>query len=820
MKKPLLSAFGALVPVIGFLPGILHAEAGTVTWNVDIAGAGPVVSPTMHGIFFEDINYAGDGGLYAELVENRSFEHKVGMHAWTAENRGGAEGTQALANEDPIHPNNPRYLRLEIASAGDGYGISNLGYRGIPVKGGEEYRFAIHARAANGYTGGLKVRIESLGGRVLAEGKIDKLTSSWQRHKLLLACPDTDQATRLVVLADAAGKVDLDMVSLFPKNTWKGRENGMRADLSQLLADMKPGFMRFPGGCIVEGNDLPNAYRWKDTVGDVSVRKQNWNRWTQDDPNRPDHHYHQTYGLGFFEFFQFCEDIGAEAVPVLNCGMSCQFQAKQLVPLGELDPWVQDALDLVEFANGPVTSTWGKLRAEMGHPEPYGMKSLGIGNEQWGEEYFKRYEVFYKALKQKYPEITLITTAGPGVDDGNWKLAWDKFRSGTPAEVVDEHYYRPPGWFLEHSARYDSYDRKGPKVFAGEYAAHRKDKASTLDAAICEAAFMTGLLRNADVVTMSCYAPLLAREGFVQWTPDMIWFDATRVMPTPTYHIQSMYGKNRPDRMLPSTFDNNTALGEGGGLIGLGTWLSQAEYKDVVVKDGKNVLFRSEKGLEDWSAKSGQWLAEDGVLKQTGNDEGAIALAGDPSWSDYTLSLKARKTGGQEGFLILFRSADEKDRCWWNIGGWGNTGHALEIKGYESPRVRGSIETGRWYDIRIEAKGGEIQCYLDNKLIHNLKRPLRPSVYAAAGIDRKAGEIILHATNPSASAREITINLKGWKSAKPAHGQVLTSASPDDLNTLDNPGKVAPAEVSVPVSGGTIKHTLSAWSHTVLRVPR
>ena len=280
------------------------------------------------------------------------------------------------------------------------------------------------------------------------------------------------------------------------------------------------------------------------------------------------------------------------------------------------------------------------------------------------------------------------------MDDGNWKLAWDKFRSGTPAEIVDEHYYRPPDWFLEHSARYDSYDRKGPKVFAGEFAAHRKDKASTLDAAVCEAAFMTGLLRNADVVTMSCYAPLLAREGFVQWTPDLIWFDATRVMPTPSYHIQAMYGKNRPDRMLPSVFENNTAQGEGGG-----------PHRSRHLADAGRVQGRGRQGWQQascsgrakaWttgSAKSGQWSAEDGVLKQTGNDEGAIALAGDPSWTDYTLSLKARKTGGREGFLILFRSADEKDRCWWNIGGWGNTGHALEIKGYESPRVRGKIET-------------------------------------------------------------------------------------------------------------------------------
>lgn len=816
MKKFLQSSIGAMFPAMA----MFAQAAPAVEWTVDVGGSGPAVSPTMHGIFFEDINYAGDGGLYAELVENRSFEHRAGMHAWREEKRGEATGSQTLVGDGPVHPNNPKFLRFNISSAGDGYGVSNLGYGGIPVKSGESYRFSLHARGAADYTGGLKVRIESVSGRVIAEGRVEKLTTDWKRHSVMLSCPDTDNAARLVILADSPGVVDLDVISLFPKNTFKSRENGMRADLAQLLADMKPGFMRFPGGCIVEGNDLPNAYRWKDTVGPIWERKQNWNRWIQEDPKRPDHHYHQTYGLGFFEFFQLCEDIGTAPVPVLNCGMSCQFQAKQLVPLGELDEWVQDAIDLVEFANGPVTSKWGRLRADMGHPEPFGMKYLGVGNEQWGEEYFKRYEVFYKALKEKCPEITLITTSGPGVDDGNWNFAWNKFRGGVPAEVVDEHYYRPPAWFLQHSGRYDNYDRKGPKVFAGEYAAHRKDRASTLDAAVCEAAFLTGLLRNADVVTMSCYAPLFAREGFVQWTPDMIWFDATRVMPTPTYHIQAMYAVNRPDRMLPSVFANNAADGDGGGRAGVGTWLTQAEYKDLVVKDGNRVLFRSDKEMNAIDKRTGQWSEDDGVLRQTGNEEGAVALVGDASWKDYTVSVKARKTGGNEGFLILFQSADEKERSWWNIGGWGNTAHGLEVRGTELARVPGKIENNRWYDIRVELKGAEIACYLDNKLVHKVKRPVRPIVYAAAGVDRKAGELILHAANPGATPQEVTINLRGWKSAKPAKGSVLTSASPDDRNTLDKPDAVAPREISAPVQNGVIRHTLPAWSHTVLRVPR
>lgn len=817
MKTFLIAAMNAAIPAL--FP--ISQAAPEIVWNVEVGGTGPEVKPTMHGVFFEDINYGGDGGLYAELVENRSFEHRTGMFAWSEEKRGACSGASSLETDKAVHSNNPRYLRLKIAKADDGYGISNLGYGGIPVKGGESYRFSLHARGAENYTGGLKVRVESVGGRVLAEGRIDKLTPSWQRYKCELTASDTDNGAKLVLLADSAGVVDLDVISLFPKNTFKGRENGMRADLAKLIADMKPGFMRFPGGCIVEGKNLGNAYHWKDTVGPIWERKQNWNRWQEVMAKSNVSEYSQTYGLGFFEFFQLCEDVGASPVPVINCGMSCQFQDKELVPMKELDPWVQDALDLVEFANGPATSKWGKLRADMGHPEPFGMTHMGVGNEQWGEEYFKRYLVFQKALKAKYPELTLITTSGPGVDDASWKLAWDKFKSGVPAEIVDEHYYRPLNWFLDQASRYDAYDRKGPKVFAGEFAAHRKDKANALDSAVCEAAFMTGLMRNADIVTMSCYAPMLAREGFVQWAPDMIWFDATRAMATPNYHVQAMFSANRPDHMLPTTFSNNQARGVGRGKAGVGTWLTQAEFKDVVVKDaGNKILFRSDKNMEGFDKRTGTWKLEEGALRQSSGEEGAIALIGDGTWKDGSISLKARKLGGSEGFLVLFQSADEKERCWWNIGGWGNTAHGLEVHGAEIARAPGRIESKRWYDIRIELKGSEISCFLDNKLIHKVTQSLRPSIYASAGIDRKAGEVILQVANPGHEARQLSIHLRGWKSAKPAKGQLLTSASPDDKNTLEKPDLVSPKDVTSPVNAGVIHQTLPPWSHTTLRVPR
>lgn len=817
MKNLLFSAVGACIPALS----PIAFSAPEITWNVEVTGAGPTVQPTMHGVFFEDINYGADGGLYAELIENRSFEHRTGMWAWTEEKRGNASGASSLETDKGVHPNNPRFLRLKVTEADEGFGVSNLGYGGIPVKGGQAYRFSLHARGAADYAGGLLVRIESVGGRVLAEGKIEKVGSAWQRHTVGLNVSDTDNGAKLVVLANAPGVVDLDVISLFPKDTFKQRENGMRADLAKMIADMKPGFMRFPGGCIVEGKNLANAYRWKETVGPIWERKQNWNRWQEVMAASNVSEYSQTYGLGFFEFFQFCEDIGAAPVPVLNCGMSCQFQEKQFVPLNELDPWVQDALDLIEFANGPATSTWGKVRADMGHPEPFNMKYLGVGNEQWGEEYFKRYVIFQKALKAKHPEIILITTSGPGVDDDHWKLAWGKFKSGVPAEIVDEHYYRPLDWFLQHASRYDTYDRKGPKVFAGEFAAHRKDKANALDSAICEAALMTGLLRNADLVHMSCYAPMLARENFTQWTPDLIWFDATRVMATPNYHVQAMFAANRPDRMLPSTFANNQAGGISRGKAGVGTWLTQAEYKDLVVKDGAGkTLFSSGKKMEGIDKRTGKWSVEGDVLRQSSAEEGCIALIGDGTWTDGSISVKARKISGNEGFLVLFQSKDEKERSWWNIGGWGNTAHGLEVRGTEIARAPGRIENNRWYDIRIEIKGREISCFLDNKLIHKVTQPVKPIVYAAAGIDRKAGEIILQIANPSSEAHSLAINLQGWKSNKPAQGKILTADTPDARNNLETPDFVAPKDLTAPVNAGVIQQNLPAWSHTTLRVPR
>lgn len=527
-----------------------------VTVRVDRPGQ--KISPMLHGIFFEDINFAADGGLYAELVQNRSFEHGDAFVGWGLVNRRGS-GVTTIASEAPLNDNNPHYARLSIADAGAGFGLASYGYAGIAVRGGEKYLLSLQARASQPIP--IRVVLEDESGRNLGSLELRASPSNWQALEGVLTASQSAANARLVVMAGGAGQLDLDMISLFPEQTFKQRRNGMRADLAEKIARLQPAFMRFPGGCIVEGENLATRYQWKHTIGDLAQRRQNENRWQDAIKTHQAPHYHQSYGLGFFEYFQFSEDIGAKPVPILNVGMACQYQSGELVPLDALDPYVQDALDLIEFANGVVTSPWGAKRAAMGHPAPFNLEYLGIGNEQWGEAYFERYEVFAKAIRARYPNIKLVSGAGPGVDDKSWALAWTKFRKGTPAHVVDEHYYRPPQWFVENATRYDrenrqcpvNKERSCPAVFAGEFAAHDTSaRLPSLRAAVSEAAFMTGLLRNSDHVLMSSYAPLLARAGAYQWAPDLIWFDNTRVYGTPSYYTQLLFSQNRPDVLVPA----------------------------------------------------------------------------------------------------------------------------------------------------------------------------------------------------------------------------------------------------------------------------
>lgn len=549
----------------------LSASAATNNLTLKADKPGAPIQPTMYGLFFEDINFGADGGLYAEKIKNRSFEFPQHLMGWKT--FGGVE----LRNDGPFD-RNPHYVRL--TSAGHNHkhtGLENEGFVGIGVEKGEKYRFSVWARVPQGGEGRLKVVLadRNTHGRSqdLASAKIKVTTTDWQKYTVELT-PDQTCAhavLRVFLRHPDTTAVDLEHLSLFPVDTWKGHENGLRKDLAQKLADIHPGVFRFPGGCIVEGTDLDTRYQWKNTVGPVENRPTIENRWHYTFTHHFFPDYFQSNGLGFYEYFLLSEEIGAEPLPVLNVGLSCQYQndrPEDHVAVDSLAPYIQDALDLVEFANGDTTTTWGALRAQMGHPAPFNLKVMGIGNEQWGPEYVERLEPFLAAMRKAHPEIKIVGSTGPDSEGDKFDYLWPEMKR-VKADLVDEHFYRPEDWFLAQGARYDNYDRKGPKVFAGEYACHMRHKNwNHFEPALLEAAFMTGLERNADVVHMATYAPLFAHVDAWQWRPDMIWFDNLRSMPTASYYVQQMFATNKGTNVLPLTMDGRPLTG-GEGQNGL-----------------------------------------------------------------------------------------------------------------------------------------------------------------------------------------------------------------------------------------------------------
>jgi alpha-L-arabinofuranosidase len=557
-----------LKPILGCalaLFSCLTVNGQNHVMNIQTSKIGAPIQKTMYGLFFEDINYAADGGLYGELVKNRSFEFPQHFMGWKT------FGNVTLKEDGPFK-RCPHYVELSALGHSERRtGLQNEGYFGIGVLKNEEYRFSVWAKAPKGNA---KIRIQLIDESSISEhqefvtSNLDITSDNWKKYEIILKSPKTDNKSNLRIYLDGTNCVDLEHISLFPVNTFKGRQNGMRRDLGQALADEHPGILRFPGGCIVEGVDLATRYQWKNTIGPVENRPLNENRWeyTFDYRFYPD--YFQSYGLGFFEFFQLSEDIGAEPLPVLNVGMACQFQnwdkESAHVPLNDLGPYIQDCLDLIQFANGDTTTVWGKKRAEMGHPAPFNMKMIAVGNEQWGEFYFKRLEPFVKAIRKVYPNIKIVGTSGPDSEGKNFELGWTAMRK-LKADLVDEHFYRNEAWFLSHGLRYESYDRKGPKVFAGEYACHGKGKKwNHFEASLYEAAFMTDMERNADVVHLSAYAPLLAHIEGWQWRPDLIWYDNVRMFKSCSYYVQQMYAGNKGTNVIPMTMNGKFIAGQDG----------------------------------------------------------------------------------------------------------------------------------------------------------------------------------------------------------------------------------------------------------------
>jgi alpha-L-arabinofuranosidase len=774
----------------------VHAQPAKISVAVDQPGH--KISPVLWGIFFEDINLSADGGLYPELVRNRSFEDSAKPDFWKLSSAPGGNSTMAVESSTPLNTFNRHYLRVKVDG---GFTLKNDGYWGMNIVKGEGYTFKAAALGAGGFRGPITVRVVGSSGAELAKGEISGVTGNWGYQTVDLVATDSDPKANLQISGSGNGTLCLDMVSLMPKKTWK--DHGLRVDLAKSLDALYPSFVRFPGGNWVEGDDVAHMYHWKYTIGDIDARTPLWNTWG----------YNTTHGLGFYEYLQLCEDLGAEPLFDINAGMSLH----DSVPLAQMGPWIQDALDAIEYANGPTNTVWGGLRAKAGHPAPFHLKYMEIGNENGGPDYVQRWPLLVNAIREKYPDMQLIMTTD---------LRGRPYPRNPKPDIVDEHYYESPTSFMRRANQYDNYDRKGPKIFVGEYAVTQGAGKGNLRAAIGEAAFMSGMERNSDVVIMASYAPLFVNLNHRAWNPDLINFDSSRWYGIPGYYVQQMYSENRGDVTLPITVDTaDVEEKPPTGFIGVGTWNTKAEFKDIKVTapDGK-VLFASDfsQNSDGWKllGDGAEWKVQDGALRQMAERENIRALAGDKSWTDYTLELKARKIAGREGFLILFHISGDEDRVWWNIGGWNNTQNAVELDQTVDGKP-GSIETGRWYDIKVEVKGVSVKCWLNGQLIHDLQKPLQTThrLYASATRDSGSGEVILKVINAAPFAIETGIALGGVKTISgPAKAIVLTSGDPLDENSLDEPAKVSPKTETFEVSGPDFRRSFPGNSFTVLRL--
>ena len=789
-------------------------NAGSVKINVEVDEPTVDISENLYGIFFEDINFAADGGLYAELIQNRSFEYYSvpggnplseryhPLYAWEKVERGGGRCNIRIDKCMPLNRNNQNYLVVDIRETGEGVGVMNAGFDGIVLNAGDKYDISFYAWSEwNPRPDKITVTLESAGGEVCGSAEFTGISGDWTKFQGTITSNKTIEDGRLVLTVNNKGRLYLDMVSLFPEKTFKNRKNGMRADLAQALADLEPKFFRFPGGCIVHGQTLQNAYRWKDSVGDVAQRRPNWNRWG----------YHQTYGLGYFEYFQLCEDIGAEPLPVVPVGVSCGFTPPyQVCSMEEIDEWIDDALDLIEFANGPVDSEWGRLRAEMGHPESFSLDFICLGNEEHDtKEVRERYPFFVKAVRQKYPEIKIIGTSGLGTEIPIYNLMdeLDVFSS-------DEHYYMAPEWFLANQNRFDNFDRSKPKIFVGEYAS----EGNTLFNAIAEAAFLTGVERNGDIVDMTCYAPLFAHYDHVQWPrADMIWFNNRRVVKTPNYYVQQMFSRNQGDVYLENTVvrpkDDKMPTIKGG--VGIGSWATAIECSQPSV-NGRKI------GFGDWESRGGSFNVNGSNMTQTDSRSEPAYNFSKTQFSDdaVTYTVKARKTSGAEGFLVLFGAQDDQNYYWFNVGGWGNSQHAIECMRNGSKAVlaqcSGSIEEGKWYTAKVELTSGRIKCWLDDNIVFDYEIK-RPTVSVASVLDKKTGEVILKLVNPTEEDFEAEILLEGVKRVDSTGTVELVTGISSDKNTLDEPDKVKTVVKDVK-TGKDFVYSIPAMSVQFIRV--
>ena len=792
------------------------AVRAQVTIDIDAQQRGPKVSRMLYGIFYEDINHAADGGIYAELIRNRSFEDgpryggPADMQGWSTYAAAPSQLTAKLIQPTKKTPllNAVQHNALELnvkASPSVPVCLVNEGFWGINAVQGRKYRLTFWAKTLK-YQGSVKATLCSKdGSQLYAETVVGNfgVGKGWKKYEAMLTANDNDPQAQFVLVCDGVGQVQIDMVSLFPP-TFKNRENGMRPDLANMLWQLHPKFMRFPGGCFVEGQESPdNAFRWERTIGPIEEREGHWNvNWG----------YRTTDGLGYHEYLQLAEDLGAKPLYVVNVGI----WHGGMTPYDSIQPWIDECLNALEYANGPVTSKYGAMRARNGHPEPFGIEYLEIGNEnnqpdprQQSDHYYERYEQFYKAIRPKYPEMKIIGNVVAWGDDN------PKWNSHLPVDLLDEHYYRSPDWFAAAFHKYDTYDRQGPKVYVGEYAVtNGYGNLGNMNAALGEAVYMMGMENNADVVELASYAPIFVNENDARWRPDMIRFSSSRVMGTPSYYVQQLMPQYLGTQVVkveqtdPYKDKVCKPLTPKQNRVGFGTWNTLATFET-----GKEVDF-----------VRGDWQKEGNNVRQTGRQDATLCIEKNIIDSDhYTCKFRARKDEGAEGFIIVFNYVDENNYCWVNFGGWTNTQHAIEQISSGGKLLtdskRGHVEPGRWYDVTLQVAGDSVKAWLDNEQVFNtvLKHDETKGIFSSATIDDTTGELIVKVANTSDAATTARLNLKHFT---PGCARVVRLAANDGMeeNTLQAPTTIHPTEQLLSPEDGSVLLDVPPYSLNIVKI--
>ena len=773
----------------------------------DLNNKGVAISPTHYGIFFEDINHAADGGLYAELIKNRSFENATTLVDWATMTSGTGAITATIDNTELLNSAQTQSLKVAItsANANSRAGITNAGFWGINVVRGQKYNLSFFTKCLSDFNGTVTVSLEDASGVVYAKQTVSGISTTWQKLSTTLIPTGNTTAGILVISFNTTGTVWLDVVSLFPP-TYNSRENGLRPDLAKLIEDLHPKFLRFPGGCFVEGDYLANRFQWKKTIGKIEERPGHYNLWG----------YRTTDGMGYHEYLQLCEDLGAAPLFVVNIGLAHNDYQDYTV----LTDYIQDALDAIEYANGDVTTTYGAMRAAAGHPKPFNLKFIEIGNENYsGNNYEGRYIQFFNAIKTKYPNIQCIgNVADWGTDSPSWTFS-------SPVDIVDEHYYRSPQWFVNQYNKYDTYSRTGPKVYAGEYAVTSNCGLGNLSAAVGEAVYMCGMEKNSDIVSMNSYAPIFVNVNDRKWSPDMIDYDASGVYCTPSYYVQKMFANNIGTVNIKVKDSLNTKINAVTGSVGLGSWSTKVDYSTVAVNktDGTSLFSDSFNNSANWTAGTGTWSVASGIYSQTGTSTNCTSIGKTINDSVYSYTLKARKKSGSEGFLIIFGYKDSNNYYWWNLGGWTNTKHAIEhcVGGTKTVvnQINGSISTNVWYDIRIDVSSTKVDCYLNGTLTQSIDLTSEMQLYTSASVDNTANQLYVKIVNPHNEDITSTLDFKGLTTNK-ISGEItqMASANSQDENSLATSNYIVPTTTSIDSQLLTFNYTLKANSVNVLKI--